>query len=524
MDSKKTRGELGGGLCFDKGREESKTPAVLPWSVLWPRILASDRSPRAIRGEDSPFAVIFLLVPPIRQGTVGLFVKKLKKQIPISKSTPINTMKLTFAPSIVAAIIGIFTIANAQDHPYLTTRSPVTLLSTGDGEFNQIFQFNRGLWNDRTTDWELKTKDSFTVIHLGPDHPPVIKTVYDTVPATIAGTPTMAMSKNGRYGLIANHGVRSPRMLNLIYPLGPKTNADLTPAMLEQQKMTAQWANMVSLVDLSDPNFKVVHRVLLADSPAHVLAHPDGEHFVVGATENFYVYKIVDAKLVEVSKNSHTHGMPCFWINPRGNRLIATHSTRAYGNDPATVQWYSIQDNRIRHLSEVKVKSGLPTELLPLSMILRVSLDGKMALICQRSTHNGINSSDVLIADLTLEQPAITDVIKQVSDGVESFAFHPNGKMAVATGLGSDYNSIAVIDIASKPARLLYTMEAKGFGQGIEFTPEGDKLFVGSALAGRIEVFDVVGDYQLQANPKFLNVGFGHNSLTIGPRYRPAGQ
>ena len=112
-------------------------------------------------------------------------------------------------------------------------------------------------------------------------------------------------------------------------------------------------------------------------------------------------------------------------------------------------------------------------------------------------------------------------MIKQVADGVESFAFHPNGKMAVATGLGTDHNCIAVLDVAANPPRLLYTLDAKGWSQGIEFTPEGDKLFVGSSIAGRIEVFDVVGDYELRRNPKFLNVGFGHNSLTIGPRYKP---
>ena len=130
----------------------------------------------------------------------------------------------------------------------------------------------------------------------------------------------------------------------------------------------------------------------------------------------------------------------------------------------------------------------------------------------------------MLIADLTLDPPVINDVVSQVADGVESFAFHPNGKLAVATGLSIDHNCIAALDIASRPARLLYTLDAKGIGQGIEFTPEGDKLFVGSAIAGRIEVFDVLGDYQLRKNPKFLNVGFGHNSLTIGPRYRPAGK
>ena len=113
------------------------------------------------------------------------------------------------------------------------------------------------------------------------------------------------------------------------------------------------------------------------------------------------------------------------------------------------------------------------------------------------------------------------DLVKRVSDGSESFAFHPNGKMAVATGLGTDHNCIVVLDTVSNPPRLLYTLDAKGIGQGIEFTPEGDKLFVASAIAGRIEVFDVVCDFELRKNPKFLNIGFGHNSLTIGPRYQP---
>ena len=163
----------------------------------------------------------------------------------------------------------------------------------------------------------------------------------------------------------------------------------------------------------------------------------------------------------------------------------------------------------------------MPSRLLDFSYILRITPDGRRALICQRSSGNGVDHSDILFADLTRKKPLINGVIKQVSDGSESFAFHPNGRMAVATALGVDHNCIVVLDIASKPPRLLYTLDAKGRSQGIEFTPEGDKLFVGSPIAGRIEVFDVVGDYGLRKNPKFLNVGFGHNSLTIGPRYRP---
>ena len=118
--------------------------------------------------------------------------------------------------------------------PYLTTQTPLTLVSSNDGEFNQIFQ----LTEDQTTDWELKTKDSLTVIHLGPNHPPIIKTVYDTVPCSIAGAPAMAMSSDGRYALIANHSWRLGKMLKLQLPDGPQTNADLTPELLNQPKMS----------------------------------------------------------------------------------------------------------------------------------------------------------------------------------------------------------------------------------------------------------------------------------------------
>ena len=67
---------------------------------------------------------------------------------------------------------------------------------------------------------------------------------------------------------------------------------------------------------------------------------------------------------------------------------------------------------------------GVPTKITEASFILRVSPDGTIALICQRSLGNGIDHSDILIADLTLEKPVINAVVKQVSDGSESFAFH----------------------------------------------------------------------------------------------------
>ena len=411
-----------------------------------------------------------------------------------------------------------------EKHPYLTTQTPITLLSSNDGEINQLFLKTV----EQTTDWNLTTKDSFTVIHLGPNHPPIIKTIYDTAPAFIMGTPSMAMSKDGRFGIIANHGWRPAEFKKFQLPPGPRTNADITPEMLNHEKFTAQHANVISLIDLSIENFPVVHRTLLEDFRIHVLRHPDGERFIVGASDYFYLFKIVDSKLVEINRSKHPYGMPEFWVTPNGNNLIATQAASSIPLAPGEagemklpqIHWYAIEGDNIKHLTEVKISSHLNTEVLPETAILRVSNDGKMALICQRSNNSGKDFSDILIADLTLEEPEITSFIKDAADGIESFAFHPNGKMAVATGLGTYHNCIVVLDIASEPVRVLYTLDAKGISQGIEFSPDGEKLFVGSAITGRIEVFDVVGDYELRKNPKFLNVGFGHNSLTIGPRYK----
>ncbi|MBM99083.1 MAG: hypothetical protein CMJ77_08145 [Planctomycetaceae bacterium] len=424
-------------------------------------------------------------------------------------------MKSPFSKIVVLVLICLVAEIRAEDPPYLTTQSPITLFSTNDGEVKQLTQ----LTDEQTTDWELKTKDSFTVIRLGPDHPPIIKTVYDTAPCSIYGTPTMAMSQDGRYALVANHSWRPENAKKLQLPEGPQTNADLTPESLRQQEMTAQRVNMLSLIDLSTSDFRVVDRVLFDDRPMHVLAHPDGQRFVTGGDKNFYLHRIENGRLKEVSRNPQSHGLACFWLHPQGHRLIATQGDPLSGY-PATVQWYSILGDRIEHLSEVKVAPHVPSELLDTSFILRISPDGKHALICQRSVGNGTDHSDILFADLTLEEPVINTVVKQVSDGSESFAFHPNGKMAVATALANHHNCIVVLDIASTPPRLLYTLDTAPESQGIEFTPEGDKLFVGSPRAGRIEVYDVVGDYELRKNPKFLNIGFGHNSLTIGPTFK----
>ena len=50
----------------------------------------------------------------------------------------------------------------------------------------------------------------------------------------------MAMSRDGRFGLIANHSRRPEDFLKIVLPAGPQTNADLTPEMLRQEKLTIE--------------------------------------------------------------------------------------------------------------------------------------------------------------------------------------------------------------------------------------------------------------------------------------------
>ncbi len=426
-------------------------------------------------------------------------------------------MNKRYSLVIVVSIAVWVATSWAEEPPYITTKTPLTLLSANDGEMDILWRKTpEGL-----IDYEVKTEDSFTVIRLGPDHPPICKTVYGTVPCTITGTPTMAMSVDGRYGLITNHGARSEALGPITYRNSkPLTNEDLREADLTKQKLTPQRSDMISLIDLSTPDFKVVDRMLFDDNPVHVLVHPDGKHFVVGAFKHFYVVKIENGKLVEVSRSVHGRGGPCFWIAPTGDRLLATQGDLDDVDRPSAVHLYSLSPNAVTHLSEVMVLEGTDTQLTPTSHILRISLDGRMALVCQRAMGDAGNLCDVLVVDLTRTPPVINNVIKQVGDGVESFAFHPNGKMAVVTCLAKFNNSIAVLDIQSTPPRVLYYLDTGGCAQGIEFTPEGDKLFVGSAFANRIEVFDVIGDFTLRKDPRFLKTGHGHCSLTIGKTWQ----
>ena len=413
---------------------------------------------------------------------------------------------------ILLLFIPLFVFPQKNTFPYITTSSPLTLFSTQDGE-------TEGIWSFSTVnpyDFKLRAEDSFTVIHLGKDHPPIVKTVYGTIATSIIGTPSMAVSSDGHYGLVTNHNWRGFDFFDkLVYPLDE--NISLKEKRLNKDTIY-QLSNMIFVVDLDNSSHPVVHKIHVDDVPVHVLAHPDGKRFFVLGHEYFFTYTLKEGKLVELAKSKIPYGQGCFWIHPNGKNILASRS-KDWNSKQTKAEWFDIVGDKVIYKHELEIDSSVNSDYQVMGGILRISPDGKKALISQRTYDNGIDFADILIADLTLKKPKITGVIKQVGDGIESFAFHPNGKMAVATCLEKRKNSLAVLDISSENLRVLYYLDAAGGSQGIEFSPEGDKLFLGSPAHGRIEVYDVRGDFELTKNQKFIKIGYGHNSLSLGPRY-----
>src|SRR5437899_12865089 len=134
--------------------------------------------------------------------------------------------------------------ATAQDQavPGIRSKQRLTILSANDGQIHQRLNL----------DLKKVTADSITVIHLGPDHPPIVKTVYGTVPNTISGPPYMAMTGDGHYGFVTcRSGSHDPEAPDLL-----------------------------SVIDLSDADLKVVQTIKLAN-PAMALMHPDRRRLLV---------------------------------------------------------------------------------------------------------------------------------------------------------------------------------------------------------------------------------------------------
>lgn len=107
---------------------------------------------------------------------------------------------LQYSFLLLSIVLMSMSMASAQELPVpgIRNKQKLTILSANDG------QIHRRANPDAKADKKLLTPDSITVIHLGPDHPPIVKTVYGTVPNTIAGAPYMAITSDGHYGFVTS--------------------------------------------------------------------------------------------------------------------------------------------------------------------------------------------------------------------------------------------------------------------------------------------------------------------------------
>jgi DNA-binding beta-propeller fold protein YncE len=400
-------------------------------------------------------------------------------------------------------------MSHGEESPYITTTTPIRLLSANDGE--AVMQLDE----DGLFDRDKTIPDSITVIDLGPDGPPQSRTVFGTVPNTFVGPPHMAMSKDGRLGFVTNHSWRFEDPTYLTTDFG---------------QLPADRQNVLSVVDLASPELTVLEQVSMPPHPWMARMHPDGEHVIVCCWREFHVFKI-SGRSVELVKVNKSHLIQVgFDISPKGDRLIATALSHDYTeeteDDDIDIQIYlfSVAGDRITFLHRVMVYPAVGRIDGPFSP--RFSPDGQRVLILNGNGTSDKGILDALLSiDMSMAKPAVTEVIPQVADGLESIAIHPDGHMAVVTCLGNNVNSnaaqafarLAVIDLKSKPMRMLSQTPVEAWPEGIEFSPTGDKLFVGCTYAHHIAVYDVDG-YRLTRSPYILPTGHGHSSLAIGPQ------
>lgn len=395
-------------------------------------------------------------------------------------------LKYCFLP--LALVVLAASAASAEDPaiPGIRTRQRLTILSANDGLLHRRP-------NPDPKAEKVVTPDSITVIHLGPDHPPIVKTVYGTVPNTIAGAPYMAMTGDGHYGFVTSRsGSHEPEAPDLL-----------------------------SVIDLADPDLKVVQTVKLPN-PKMALMHPDGRRLLVPSDTGISVFEMRAGRLELVKDNPTDFRVGGIAITPKGDR-IAGPGTKKGGK--LAVHVFSYRDGTVEYQSEVQIPAGQPDWDGPFAF--RFTPDGRRLVI-----PNGFGSPSkgkldpVFIADLAQDPPTVTEVIPQVADGIESVAIHPSGKFAVLSCLDDSPRAtvhqasshLAVVDLTSKPARLLYHLPVESLPEGIEFTPDGEQLFVGLTYAHRIAVYDLDG-FMLKRSPFVIRVGHGPSSMALGARF-----
>jgi 6-phosphogluconolactonase (cycloisomerase 2 family) len=138
-----------------------------------------------------------------------------------------------------------------------------------------------------------------------------------------------------------------------------------------------------------------------------------------------------------------------------------------------TVSVFSIAGNALTPVGKVNLgddKSG-PSHVA-------IAPDGKTALV----TRDGDNKISVL----SIDGNKVEHTKRDISAGLRPYGLviHPNGKVAVVANIGTgsgDADTVSVIDIEAKPARVVHTVTVGQTPEGIALSPDGAFLAVGLA-------------------------------------------
>lgn len=373
----------------------------------------------------------------------------------------------------------------APDLPFVTSSKPIRLLSANDGD--ALKSLGRPNSN---------APDSLTIIDLSSDAPPVTRTVSGTVPVTYNGAPISAVISDGRYAFVPSHD------------FGYKDGEAAPP-------------NQVTVVDLGSPNLPVIAEFELPPRPWQAMAHPDDQRVFVISDHHFHIFKINSGRAEFVSKSAQFPlYLLSFAISPDGKSIIATARDKATVpngvnvSTPFDLHLFSIEADTVNHVRMIGIKPGIGEIDQPFAP--RFSPDGSRVLVLNGLGLAGRPPLDaVLSIDMSIEVPRVTESIPNVGQGLESLAFHPTGQFAVVTCIdGPLVGHLALVDLTTKPMRVLYYLPMTFVPQGIEFSPDGSMLFVQSASAGHIDVYKVNG-MKLERSPYVLRTGEGPASMAI---------
>lgn len=360
--------------------------------------------------------------------------------------------------------------------PYVISAFPIRIVSANDGAANQPPGMER--------------EDSITVIDLSPDTPPQTRTVSGTVPNTFNGAPTAAIISGGRYGVISNHS-------------------------WGQSGESSRLSSQITVVDLDSKHLETVATLALPEHTWQLVAHPDGDKVVVISGRRLYLIEF-DSGIPSIAAKSEPFPryFLSFALSPDGAAVVVTAAEELSFATAVELHLFRIREGEIAHVRQIGIDPAVGDIDQPFAP--RFSPDGSRVLVLNGLGLAGRPPQDaVLSIDLALEVPQVNQAIPNVAQGLESVAFHPSGEFAVVTCIDGPYvGHLAVIDLSVAPMRLLYYLPMGVIPQGIEFSPDGEMLFVQVIMADHIDVYAVDG-MRLIKSPYVLHTGEGPASMGL---------